>query len=50
MSVPFDDGDEHEIIGANLDEGSQTLYLSLSGAGQGGENDRPQLIVAFKMS
>jgi hypothetical protein len=48
-SVPFDDNGDHRIIGGTFDGGNGILYLSLSGAGQVGEYDRPPLIVAYRL-
>jgi hypothetical protein len=38
-----------EIIGSVFDSQSNTLYLSVQGAGRVGEYDRPPLIVAYKL-
>ncbi|MCB9594066.1 MAG: hypothetical protein H6719_15135 [Sandaracinaceae bacterium] len=46
-SVPFDDGGRHAIIGGAYAPDTGLLYLSLSGAGQVGDYDRPPVIVAY---
>lgn len=47
-SVPFDRDGAHEIIGGAYAADEDVLYLSLGGAGQVGDFDRPPLILAFR--
>jgi len=47
--VPFDDGGGHPILGGAWDPDGRVLYLSLGGAGQVGDYDRPPVIVAYRL-
>ncbi len=47
LSLPFDDGGEHRIIGASVDNINNTLYIALEAAGQVGDFDRPPLILTY---
>lgn len=47
LSVPFDDGGDHAIVGGAFDPATGKLYLTLSAAGQVGDYDRPPLVVVY---
>lgn len=48
--LPFDGGGRHAISGGTFDPDHGVLYLSLAGAGQRAEYDRPPLILGYRIS
>ena len=50
LSVPFDNQGKHRIKGGTFDPATGMLYLSLGGAGQVGNYDRPPLIVGYQVA
>jgi len=49
LSVPFDEGGKHTIIGATFDPVGGVLYVALEGAGQLGRYDYVPLIVTYNI-
>lgn len=49
-SLPFDEGGEHQVVGATFDPDGGVLYVGLGGAGQVGDYDKVPLILTFKIA
>lgn len=48
-SHPYDKSGAREVIGGTYDDQNNILYLSIRGAGQIGNYDRPPLIISYKI-
>ena len=48
-SHPYDKSGTREVIGGTYDDQKNILYLSIRGAGQTGDYDRPPLIISYKI-
>lgn len=48
-SHPYDNGGANQIIGGTYDDEHNILYLTIYGAGQTGDFDRPPLIISYQI-
>ena len=49
ISLPFDDNGRYRVIGGTVDTATNTLYISLYGAGRVGRYDTPPLILTYSL-
>ncbi|MBU3005741.1 hypothetical protein [Paraglaciecola arctica] len=49
-SHPYDKGGARPVSGGTYDDQNNILYLSIEGAGQTGDYDRPPLIISYKLA